>query len=237
MVRVRTSSTKVDPELLRQSLWTLCSLSRAPLTPPCASDALGRLYNKDALLTHLLDRHSSPSSTPIPIPHIRGLKDIVELKLTPNTLAEAVFPFQCPLSGKQMDGKQRFVYLRTCGCAMSATGLRTTITTSEALCPVCSTPFDGEWLGKGKEKVGGDVVTINPGKEEEAEMREVMERTRAEERDRKKKSKVRTAEEAEGKKGKGEEEEKERKRRKAEKKAERGAKVAALTAELAAEKA
>lgn len=263
MVRTKASFEKVDPELLRQSLWTVCSVSRRPLQVPVASDALGRLYNKDAVVQHLLQRHQqepSSSSKPVdPIPHIRGLRDITDLNLTPNTLYRppspttsatdhSVYPFMCPLSSKQMDGKQRFVYISSCGCVMSFTGLRTTVTASKAIdearpdhkpCPVCGKEFNAAGLAKGKQvEVGGSIVTINPNEAEEAEMREMMERTRAEQAAAKKKAKARTADQAaekDGRNGEDEASKAEKKRRKAEKKAERSAKIAALTAELAAE--
>ncbi|SPO29893.1 related to Protein C20orf43 [Ustilago trichophora] len=264
LVRTKASFEKIDPELLRQSLWTVCSLSRQPLSPPVASDPLGKLYNKDALLSHLLSRHeasasSSSTNSVDPVPHIRGLKDITELKLTPNALYQppapgssndgaSVYPFACPLSDKQMDGKQRFVYISTCGCAMSATGLKTTIGATpeepeETPCPVCAKPFNATNLvakGKAAETATSarSVVTINPSTEEEIQMREALEKTRTQEASRqkqkKKKDKARTADEASGKDGVDEEKEK-KKRRKAERKAEDSAKIAALMAEVAAE--
>ncbi|CDS81932.1 related to Protein C20orf43 [Sporisorium scitamineum] len=261
LVRTKASFEKVDPELLRQSLWTVCALSRRPLEAPIVSDPLGRLYNKDSTVQHLLQRSqndSSSSKTADPIPHIRGLRDITELNLTPNTLyrppspttssnQHSVYPFMCPLSSKQMDGKQRFVYIASCGCAMSATGLRTTVAASEASkdrpddkpCPVCGKPFNAAGLAKGKQpEVGGSVVTINPSEAEEAEMREAMEKARAEQAARKK-AKARTADQAlekgKAQEGDASEDKAQRKRRKAERKAEKSARIAALTAELAAE--
>ncbi|TKY87981.1 hypothetical protein EX895_003077 [Sporisorium graminicola] len=262
LVRTKATLEKVDPELLRQSLWTVCALSRRPLEPPVASDPLGRLYNKDSIVQHLLVRsQNDPSSSKIadPIPHIRGLRDITELNLTPNTLyrppsptassnQHSVFPFMCPLSSKQMDGKQRFVYIANCGCAMSAIGLRTTVAASETSdkhkpdhkpCPVCGKTFNAAGLAKGKQAdMGADVVTINPSEAEEAEMRATMEKARAEQAT-KKKAKTRTADQALGngkaQKGDASEDTAERKRRKAERKAEKSARIAALTAELAAE--
>ncbi|GAC97911.1 hypothetical protein PHSY_005499 [Pseudozyma hubeiensis SY62] len=259
LVRTKASFEKVDPELLRQSLWTVCSLSRQPLQPPVASDQLGHLYNKDAILSHLLARHQSTSSSNSdPIPHVRGLRDITELNLTPNTLYRApsptssskdhsVYPFMCPLSSKQMDGNQRFVYIAACGCAMSYTGLRTTVAAAEASkekpeqrpCPVCGKAFNAAGLVKAKQpEVGGSLVTINPGEAEQTEMREALDKARAEQAA-KKKAKTRTADQA-TEKGKAQDSEiqedrAERKRRKAERKAEVGARIAALTSELAAE--
>ncbi len=233
-----------------------------------ASDALGRLYNKDAVVSHLLSRHQAQTlkseAVADPIPHIRGLRDVVDLNLTPNTAYRAaspttsagssepssstsssVYPFMCPLSSKQMDGKQRFVYISTCGCTMSYTGLRTTLSTSTnatsaekavAPCPVCNIPFNAASIatkGKKEPEAGGDVVTINPSESEQAGMREAMELKRAAEK----------AEKSGGKKNKKKEksrsaeddgEEASRKRRKADKKAmERSQRIAELSAELA----
>lgn len=256
LVRTKASTEKVDPELLRQSLWTVCALSREPLQVPVASDPLGRLYNKDAVVQHLLQRHqqdSGPSNIGDPIPHIRGLRDITELNLTHNTLyrppsptsssvERSAYPFMCPLSSKQMDGKQRFVYIATCGCAMSATGLRATVAASTASdasrpddrpCPVCGKMFSAAGLTKGKQvEAGGCVVTLNPNATEEHEMREAMLRARAEQAAARKKAKARTADQ-EGERSA--EDKVEKKRRKAEKKAERSARLAAPTAALAAE--
>lgn len=40
---------------------------------------LGRMYNKEEVLARLLDRSNEPA-----IAHIKGLKDVKELGLTPN---------------------------------------------------------------------------------------------------------------------------------------------------------
>lgn len=131
---------------------------------------------------------------------------------------------------------------------MSATGLKTTIGATpdkpeETPCPVCAKPFNATNLvvkGKAAETTAsaGSVVTINPSTEEEKQMREALEKIRADQASRqkqkKKKDKARTADEASGK-DRVDEEKAEKKRRKAERKAENSAKIAALTAELAAE--
>ncbi len=74
-----------------------------------------------------------------------------------------MYPFMCPLSSKQMDGKQRFVYI-SCGCVMSATGLRTTVAASQAPdnsrpdekpCPLCGKLFNAAGLAKGKQPETG----------------------------------------------------------------------------------
>ncbi|SNX87413.1 related to Protein C20orf43 [Melanopsichium pennsylvanicum] len=219
MVRTKVTFEKIDPDLVRQSLWTQCSLSRATLSPPVVSCPLGKLYNKDAVISHLLSRHSSSSCSTSnaakavdPIPHIRALKNIIHLNLATNALYKpstsggqafenkpgtSVYPFACPLSGKQMDGKQRFVYVASCGCAMSYTGLRTTVSTEHSSkddrvdqrsCPVCGKRFNATGvLTKGNNfdivaamVAGSDVITINPTKQEEEVMRECMEKVRSE---------------------------------------------------------
>lgn len=240
MVRTKASVQKVDASLLRQSLWTVCRLSREPLQAPVVSDALGRLYNKDAVIQHLLQRHQSEPTTD-PIPHIRGLRDTTDLNLTTNTLyrpasagqseQHSVYPFMCPLSARQMDGMHRFVYIAPCGCVMSASGLQATLTDARGEvhpCPVCAKHFHAALTKGAKAVQGSDVATINPDKDEEDRLREKME-SRAQH----KKKKARTADQEDGK----DTEQEAKKRRKAEKKDETRKRIAQLTAELAAEKA
>ncbi|EPQ27052.1 uncharacterized protein PFL1_05336 [Pseudozyma flocculosa PF-1] len=137
LVRTKAVLEKADPETIRQALWSLCTLSRQPLRAPIVSDALGRLYNKDAVVHYLLHRGDRPKGgiDDIAAGHIRGLKDVRELKLTKNpnfrppsptsTSSESnAAPFICPLTSKDMNGKYRFVYLQPCGCVMSESGLR-----------------------------------------------------------------------------------------------------------------
>lgn len=72
-----------------------------------------RLYNKESLLLALLDKHNLPEVAQ----HIRSLKDIIQLSLTPNpaykpaavAMAEATqaAEFVCPVSGLEMNGRHR----------------------------------------------------------------------------------------------------------------------------------
>lgn len=87
-----------------------------------------------------------------------------------------------------MNGALPFVYIATCGCVFSAAGLRALSSPAEIpstppsdskdapasskqnmLCPQCSKTYDRL----------ADVRTLNPGPEEEAVMREVMDARRA----------------------------------------------------------
>lgn len=90
--------------------------------------------------------------------------------------------FVCPLTLKEMNGVQPFVYLSTCGCVISQAGLKA-LTGSAAsgstppaderngesqtaleICPQCSKKYSKD-----------DVILLNPSKEKEDDMRVAME--------------------------------------------------------------
>jgi hypothetical protein len=71
--------------------------------------------------------------------HIKSLKDTKKLNLTPNPAyndkgadsttmgnleRDVKSKFICPVSMKEMNGKHRFVYLDTCGCAFAEQALK-----------------------------------------------------------------------------------------------------------------
>ena len=72
-----------------------------------------RLYNKESLLLALLDKKNLPEVAS----HIRSLKDVVVLQLTPNPAYKAVAKamsavkqaaeYVCPVSGLEMTGHHR----------------------------------------------------------------------------------------------------------------------------------
>lgn len=71
-----------------------------------------RLYNKESLLLALLDKPSLPEVTS----HIRSLRDVVELNLTPNPAYKATAmameanqsaEFMCPISDLEMSGRHK----------------------------------------------------------------------------------------------------------------------------------
>lgn len=118
-------------------------------------------------------------------------QDVKTLKMTPNpappapeSVASATerSPFVCPLSMKEMNGVQPFVYLLTCGCVFTQAALKTVSGAqskeqSENLdraenelevCPQCAVKFSP----------ADDVITINPSQEEEEVMRAKMEHRR-----------------------------------------------------------
>ena len=71
-----------------------------------------RLYNKEAVLNFLLNRETLTESQQKSVAHIRGLKDITELNLTPNGSDEVAgtnAKFACPVTGLTMNGSYRCV--------------------------------------------------------------------------------------------------------------------------------
>jgi hypothetical protein len=103
-----------DPDSVRLYKWQHCALTQEPLDKPVVACELGRLYNKEAIIEHLLNQKSEGSSNdPSVVDHIKSLKDVRELVLEPNPAflgAKAsvgdsgyndrlVSPWICPLTG------------------------------------------------------------------------------------------------------------------------------------------
>lgn len=197
------------------------SLQR-PLQEPVVSCLLGKLYNKDAVIEYLLDNSAYGDGEEI-CGHIRSLKvraqpylvteveltrtqDVKTLKLTPNgskasptgDTSSDHASFICPLTHKEMNGLQPFVFLWTCGCVFSQAGLRAVTSspppredvdkpekdgsenngtavpeTSKAadldLCPQCGAKYSRT----------DDVLILNPPPEEESKMFDAMLKRRA----------------------------------------------------------
>jgi hypothetical protein len=131
--------------------------------------------------------NSTPSR---PLVTVDCPQDVKTLKMTPNPAPPAPesatsterSPFVCPLSMKEMNGVQPFVYLLTCGCVFTQAGLKTVSGAQSKeksenedraeneleVCPQCAVKFSP----------AGDVITINPSQEEEEVMRAKMEHRR-----------------------------------------------------------
>ncbi|KAI0668596.1 Rtf2 RING-finger-domain-containing protein [Trametes maxima] len=218
LVRTKAKAEQADKANQVRAMWFFCALSKRPLQEPIVSCSLGKLYNKDALLEFLLDRTSFGDGEEI-CGHIRSLKDVKVLKLTPNPAKTPTSsssssssnpthaPFVCPLNFKEMNGVQPFVYLSPCGCVFSQAGLKAVTSTDKVepakenengseptssaldLCPQCGAKYDR----------ASDVLTLNPPAELEAQMREAMLLKRASEPAKGKgKSKKRKAASSEG---------------------------------------
>ncbi|KAL7285890.1 hypothetical protein ACG7TL_001001 [Trametes sanguinea] len=173
LVRTKAKAEQADKANQIRAMWFFCALSKRPLQEPIVSCALGKLYNKDALLEFLINRQSFGDGEEI-CGHIRSLKDVKTLKLTPNpaktppsaTSSESSpdrAPFVCPLNFKEMNGSQPFVYLSTCGCVFSQAGLKA-ISTSPSKSPGTELPGELKKDRKDKEKSG------TPEKEQSKEL-------------------------------------------------------------------
>jgi hypothetical protein len=127
---------------------------------------LGRLYSKQNIIEALLEKEKMPETAN----HIKTLKDIRDLNMTPNpaycsddnqkdTIHDSrSAPFICALIGLEMSGKFRFVALWTCGCVFSERALKEI---KSSVCPVCQLAYNEQ-----------DVVVLN-GTEDEMSMLQV----------------------------------------------------------------
>ncbi|KAI0762466.1 DUF602-domain-containing protein [Fomes fomentarius] len=200
LVKSKPKAEQADKANQIRAMWFFCALSKRPLQEPIVSCPLGKLYNKDALLEFLLNRDAFGGEGEVVCGHIRSLKDVKTLKLTPNTTktspsatsSESVpdrASFVCPLNFKEMIGSQPFVYLRPCGCVFSHAGLKAVTKTP----PSKSLGAEGESAGDkltdqpsldlcpqcgAKYDRTLDVLALNPSPEVEQEMRATMEANR-----------------------------------------------------------
>jgi hypothetical protein len=197
LVKNKPKAEQADKANQVRARWLFCALSKRLLQEPVVSCGLGKLYNKDAIIEYLLDKSAYGDGEEI-CGHIRSLKDVKTLKLTPRSTptspsdASELAQFVCPLNVKEMNGAQPFIYIRSCGCVFSQSGFRTVLgtslptretSTSEEnngnsanngeldICPQCATKFSRS----------SDVLIINPSKEEEERMQMAMELRRSRE--------------------------------------------------------
>ncbi|KAJ7632322.1 DUF602-domain-containing protein [Roridomyces roridus] len=177
LVRNKPKAEALDKANHTRARWGFCALSKRRLQEPVVSCALGKLYNKDAIIEFLLDRDAYGDGQNI-CGHIRTLKDVLTLTLTsnpapvtPNTDPLDRPQFVCPLTLKEMNGATPFVYLRTCGCVFSVaglTGLRSSPSEGDReekeTCPQCAAKYTHSL----------DCLPINPSAEEEERLREQL---------------------------------------------------------------
>lgn len=147
LVRIKKKPEQKDKEAELAFKWKHCTIKQLPLQPPIVGCGLGRLYSKESVLEGLLDKSTLPESAA----HLKSLKDVKALQLTPNPAFEAnkaekgdgyrdggKSPYICPLIGLEMNGKYKFCFLWTCGCVMSERALKEVKT---SICHQCQQPF------------------------------------------------------------------------------------------------
>lgn len=222
LVKTKTARSRDSDAALTHQQWAYCALSKLPLRAPVVACPLGRMYNKDALIAHLLA--PSPLESPYGMDghqtagHIRSLRDVVTLRLTPNpalspsadkgaddhaTLAGAAgatdqpppAAFVCPVSLREMNGSVRFVYRVPCGCVVSDSALRelrrvdpASLSAADEGRRVC--PVDGAEDAEGATARDERWVPINPKGEEAQRMLEAWDAQKQRERDDKKAAKA-----------------------------------------------
>lgn len=147
LVRVKKKPEQKDKQAELAFKWKHCTIRQLPLQPPIVGCSLGRLYSKESVLEGLLDRNTLPESAV----HIKNLKDVRNLNLTPNPAFDGnkaekgdgytdggKSPYICPVIGLEMNGKYKFCFLWSCGCVMSERALKEVKSMS---CHKCQQPF------------------------------------------------------------------------------------------------
>jgi hypothetical protein len=168
---------------VRAARHAACALSGEALGAHVVADELGNLFNKDAVITYLLEKRNVPQFA-----HIRSLRrDVVDVratrvqaggaeesaveaasgKLTGSSITLSVRPaFVCPLSGLEASGRHAFLVLRSCGCLLSERGVKEMSGGGAgAACPAC-----GASGGAGE-----GAIKVAPPEEEVAHLRARLE--------------------------------------------------------------
>ncbi|KAJ1679648.1 Replication termination factor 2 [Spiromyces aspiralis] len=172
LVKQKTKEEKVDVRAQLIARWSYCALSKQPLQEPVVGDAIGKLYNREAMLEFLLDRAGAYGDADAICSHIKSIKDVKTLNLTKkDSLAggkarndssahdlTAESKFICPITLKEMNGHYPFVFLWSCGCVFSEKSLKELNATE---CPLCGKPFEKS-----------ETVPINPSPDKQRELLE-----------------------------------------------------------------
>ena len=109
----------------QEHYWSTCALSHQPLRLPVVSDALGTLYNKDAVLDHLLvvanaggelDKARLERKGELFKDRLKVFRDIVEINFHTEGAGESQ-RWVCHVTGKPLGPGTRAIYLVPCGHA------------------------------------------------------------------------------------------------------------------------
>ncbi|KAJ3228342.1 hypothetical protein HDU81_006232 [Chytriomyces hyalinus] len=139
LVTLKAKAERPDKDSQTEARWQRCALSKEPLREPIVACRLGRLYNKESVIEHLMDRTKFGDGDEI-AGHLQSLKDVVVLKLTKNPSynqpevdelesgagggGSAGAKYICPVSLKDFNGKLRFVYSLVCGCVVAEAAVK-----------------------------------------------------------------------------------------------------------------
>lgn len=142
-----TTELKATQHEAQGHAWEYCPLSNRPLVEPIVSDSSGTLYNKDAILEHLLPQdESAPASLAkdkeaVLGGRVKGLRDIVEVRFTSSQDGSKEQKKLCPITSKELGPTTRAVYLVPCGHAFSEAAIREL---AGETCTQCNEPYAAE---------------------------------------------------------------------------------------------
>jgi hypothetical protein len=108
-----------------------CPMAQSALEHPNVACALGGVYNKDAVIQHLLANSDSRVQR---FKHIESIKDVFELNLK---FASGTGIVVCPVSLTEANGRNKFSAIRPCGCVLYDKVLEETKGAAK-LCPNCA---------------------------------------------------------------------------------------------------
>ncbi|EFO19832.2 hypothetical protein LOAG_08659 [Loa loa] len=158
LVKKKKKKEKLDKNVANTTRWRLCRLSQEPLKRPIVACRLGNLYNKEEVLNAILSKKIGEYEVAM---HIRGLRDIKELKLTDSKEYREsgadkgdvykdhnIAPFCCPVTGISMNGNHPFTVNWRCGCVISEKAIEEV---KPDVCHGCGGPFSKD-----------DLILINP---------------------------------------------------------------------------
>jgi len=142
-----TSELKATQLESQTHAWTYCPLSQRLLSAPIVSDCAGTLYNKDAVLEHLLpgDDPSAPTKSEheeVLAGRIKSLRDVVEVKFQTEK-DESIKREKriCPITSKELGPSTKAVYLVPCGHAFSEAAIKEV---AGDVCLQCNEPYTAE---------------------------------------------------------------------------------------------
>ncbi|KAL0483479.1 hypothetical protein AKO1_014751 [Acrasis kona] len=141
IVKVKKDNKGIDKDVKNTLAWTTCSLSKEPLSEPIVSCALGRLYNKEAIVEALIKRKSTKKSDPT-IEHIQGLKELINIHFERNSDANkdaSKSSYICPVSKQEIRGQYKFYAIPNCGHVVSDKVIQVS---QNKACMVCNEPYD-----------------------------------------------------------------------------------------------
>ena len=122
-----TSQVKEIQTEQQEHYWATCALSHEPLVHPVVSDGIGTLYNKAAVLDHLLDlaQNSVDKDTlaeqgELFKDRIRSLRDVVEVKFElEDGGSTRPTNWICPITNKALGPGTKAIYIVPCGHAFA----------------------------------------------------------------------------------------------------------------------